>query len=276
MTLKSYIIGVKVFAVVGIVYWALLWFVFPDAATVYFDASGVLLTLMALLGVIVGFRIRREWGGFKSTVGKSITFVSLSLLAWFVAQVTFLATYYIIGDVPYPGLPDIFFVLIDPFYAVALLLMIRYSGATANLGSSKSLGKFLLLVVPLLCIYMNYKIFIGDLSIFQNMDGAIFFDLIYTFGSIMVITLLVLVFLLSINKLGGMMRMALYILFVGFVLQYIGDVIYTLRIAEDIYYNGDIADFVFFLSIVAVTVGLARMNTDRLDTSNNEDVNNET
>ena len=180
MSLRLYINIVKVFAALSFVYWIILYFILPDSGALPFDIFGVLFTLTALLGAVVGFLIRKEWGGFGSTVGKSITFVSLSLLMWFFGQVAFLASYFLTGDVPYPGVPDLFFVLLDPFYAVALLLMVKYSGATSNLNSGKSVGKFLLLIIPLVCIYISYRIFIGDLSILQSMDASIVFDLIYT------------------------------------------------------------------------------------------------
>ena len=45
--------------------------------------------LVALCGGIFGLRIAQKWGGFKSIIGRSISFLSLGLLAQVFGQITY-------------------------------------------------------------------------------------------------------------------------------------------------------------------------------------------
>lgn len=233
---------------------------------IYLDVFGLLLTILPLMGFMIGLLIQMDWGGFKSYVGRGILFLSFSLLAWFLGQLFFFIFTYTLGEVPYPGLPDYFFVLIDPFYALALLAIMKFSGAKRSIGSS--LSYLLLLLIPIASIYTNYILFFGSTSYFAEFDAAVLFDLLYSFGSIAIMTLIIITFVLSIKKLGGKMRVAIYMLFLGIVFQYIGDITYSLLDVQGFVDNGALSDFIYFVSISFVVLGLTQLSTNRLERSN--------
>jgi len=205
---------------------------------------------------------KQEWGGYSSYVGKCITYISTGLMAWFLGQTVYLAYYVLTGDVPFPGTPDIFFVLIDPLYALSIIAMMRYLGTRKDMG--KSYKHLALLPIPIAAIYINYKIFFGDFSVFNDMSTATIFDLIYSFGSTIVMTLIITTTVISMRKLGGKMQSAIYFILVGIILQFCGDILYAFAEAEELRYNGNPADFVFFLSIACIIIGLTRFNPNIL------------
>jgi hypothetical protein len=250
---------IKLFAVFSIIYWV---FIFAtDAEMILFDLFGVMLIILPILGIIYACNVKKEWGGFKSSVGKSITFITISLLAWAIGQAIFV--YYAIsaGEVPYPGAPDLFFILMDPFYALAMIMIMKYSGASRNIGR-KSYAPLILLTVPLALLAFNYWFFFGTEFVFGDLpDPELIFNLIYSFGSTLVMTLIVITVVLSYGKLGGKMKSALYIIFAGILLQYVGDILYSLIELESDAWNGTPGDFLFFLSLTTVIIGLTKLDT---------------
>ena len=261
----------KVSLALSIVYWLFLLFTNPTS-DVYYNVFGFLLMALPLVGFAVGLTISKQWEGLKSKVGRSLIFVSLSLLMWFIGQSLYLFYSLKTGEVPFPGLPDYFFVFIDPFYALALFSILKYSGAATNM--KRSWAHLALLTVPLLSIYLNYKIFFSDPEFFKNIDAPVTFDLIYTFGSIVVMSFVILTIILSVNKLGGKMKMALYYLFVGIIFQYIGDIAYSffeanssniLSITNNKTSNGTLPDLLFLISIGLIAIGLTKFDTKPLN-----------
>jgi len=261
----------KGFLALSVTYWLFLLFTNP-VNDIYYNVFGFLLMFLPLVGFVVGISISKQWEGLKSKVGRSLIFVSLSLLMWFIGQSLYLFYALKTGDVPFPGLPDYFFIFIDPFYALALFSILKYSGATTNM--KRSWAHLVLLIVPLFSIFLNYQIFFSDLEYFKTIDPSVTFDLIYTFGSIVVMSFVILTIVLSINKLGGKMRTALYYLFVGIIFQYIGDVAYSFFEANSSSFfsmtnnktgNGALPDLLFLISIGLIAIGLTKFDTKPLN-----------
>lgn len=224
------------------------------------------LLMMSLLGFLGAFVILPQWGNVHSVVGKSILFLQLALACWTLGiTATFIIEKLLAKELSYPGVPDYFFIFIDPLYALALIQIMRYSGAWRSLKDT-TWSYLVLLLIPIISLYINYRLFFGDASYFETIDLAVMFDLFYSFGSIAVMALTTISFMLCVKKLGGKMKGALYLLFCGFIAQYIGDIAFSILEYQDMTYNGNLADFVYFISISLVTMGILQFNTQRLDT----------
>jgi len=256
------VVFLKLLIPLSVLYWFYLYVFKPETDYVYI-VFPTLIVALAVAGFLLGINTQKGWSGFHSFVGKSVGFITLSLLMWALGMIV--SVYYSLTnqEIPYPGLPDFFWILIDPFYTVALIMMIRFSGATSNI--KKTWGYLVLIVIPLLSLYVNYKVFFAGDGLFEALDLAVLFDLFYSFGSIAVMTLIVVTTVLSLNKLGGKMKAAMYLLFVGLFTQYVGDVTYSILLSQGNQYDGNLSDFIYFLSIAFVTVGLASLNTDKLN-----------
>lgn len=261
-----------IFIALSLVYWTVLFFANPEQLFFY-NLFGLLLTVVPLLGVITGYIVLNEWGGFNSAVGKAIVFLTCAMLMWFLGQGIYWVQSLYLEEVPYPGSPDGFFIFIDIFYAVALMYIMKFSGAKRTLTKNKSLKFLAFLVLPLISVYVNYLLFFGDSSYFEVVDTSVIFDLIYSFGSIAVMALLTITAFFSFNKLGGKMRNALYLMSLGIIFQYMGDISFAMLESLDQIYNGNPSDFIYFVSISFVTAGLIGLNTDNLSTGEKAPVN---
>jgi len=255
----------------AVVYWVFLLFTNPTN-DIFYNLFGFFLMFLPLIGVVVGLSISKQWDGLKSKVGRSLIFVSLSLLMWFLGQSSYLFYSLRTGDVPFPGLPDYFFIFIDPFYAFALFWILKYSGAASNI--KRSWAHLVLLVVPLFSVYLNYRIFFSGLDYFKNIDLQVTFELLYSFGSVAIMSLMVIVLVLSANKLGGKMKISLYYTFIGIIFQYVGDIVFSLIESSQNGYvllynnktgNGTLADLIYLVSIGLIAIGLTKFDTKPLN-----------
>ncbi len=247
----------KYYILVSIIYWVVTFVILPDKSIAY-DIFGILLTVLPILGLIIGLKVMKQWGGISSYVGKTLLFISLAMLIWFIGQGLYTYASLLYGEVAFPGLPDYFFIFLDPLYALALISVMKYAGVLRNIRKAKSF--LVAFCIPIVSLYLNYIIFFGDTSYFEVIDGAVIFDLIYSFGSIAIMTLIILTSTFSFNKLGGRMRPALWAFFVGIVIQYIGDISFTLETSTGNYFNGSLPDFIFFISISVVVMGLMKFD----------------
>jgi hypothetical protein len=253
---------IKALVAINVVYWLLLG-IFGVEVEAFYNLFSFFLMLLPLLGGLLGLEISKNWGGCKSAVGKSLLFISLGVLMWATGFGISLYSALTTGDIPFPGVPDYFFVLMDPFYAIGLIFMIKFSGAKKSLNKKSHWKNLLLFLIPLGSLYLNYYLFFGDASYFEYIDSAVIFDLIYSGGSIAIMSLLIITMFFSVKKLGGKMRRSVYALFAGLILQYMGDITYSFVEADSVRLIGNIADYIFFLSLACVIWGLINFDTKK-------------
>ncbi len=276
-TIKWFKMFLGIFGTLSISYWFYYYVYLATEIREYYSVFGILLTILTLFGVISGFIVQNKWGSYKSLVGRSLLFITLGLLMWFVGNIIYLiiSLSQVGGTEMYPSIADYFFILIDPFYAVALLIIMKYSGVMSKF--KKVYSYLILLLVPIACVYANYLLFFSDYSSLKDiLVSELVFDLVYTFGSIAVMTLVILAFALSLGKLGGMFKKSLYMFFIGFALQYIADVFYSLRMDIELYNNGGVGDVLFFCSVFFIIFGVLFLNPSNLkelDMSNENNSN---
>src|SRR5947209_2687677 len=85
-----------------------------------------LYTFIPFLGGILGLRKAEAWGLFKSSMGKSVFFLSLGLLTWALGE--FIWSYYnffLNAQVPYPSWADASFILSWPLWTIGIIFLGR-------------------------------------------------------------------------------------------------------------------------------------------------------
>ncbi len=150
---------------------------------------GAALGLLPFLAAIFGFENSKKWGWLRSSLGKSLFFLSLGLLTWGIGTLVF--AYYNIFlqvEVPYPSLADVFYILSWPLWAIGIMQLFHVTGAKYSLRSIK--GKLLLLIIPIIIIIISYYLLVtiargGEFSLALE-DGILklFFDLAYPIGDV--------------------------------------------------------------------------------------------
>src|SRR3989344_6672865 len=164
------------------------------------------MTVIPLVGGLFGIKNALNWGGMKSVLGRSVLGISLGLLAWAGGMVIW--NYYLfftVVEVPYPSLADVIFILSWPLWTYGLLQLSRAIGlrfAWKNLSHKKSIF-FISGIIILLSVYLIFGVARDWGVSFTDLNIKLFFDIFYPIGSIVISTLVFLIYWLSKGFLGG-------------------------------------------------------------------------
>ncbi|MEK6883904.1 MAG: hypothetical protein AABY22_30015 [Nanoarchaeota archaeon] len=215
---------------------------------------------MALFGAIFGSIISKSWGGFKSIVGRTIAFFSIGLFLQVFGQSVF-SFYNLVLEVeiPYPSLADIGYFFSIPFYIFGVVLLGKASGAGL---SFKSMGRKLqAILIPILALGLSYFIFLKGYEFDWSSPLRIFLDFGYPFGQAIYVSLALLVFLLSINFLGGMMRPKVLLILFALIVQYAADYNFLYQAYKGTWLNGGYGDYIYLLSYFLMTIALLNLGS---------------
>jgi len=230
---------------------------------------GAVLGVLPILGAIFGFINAKKWGWLKSSMGKSVFLLSSGLLTWGLGTLIF--AYYNIFlqiAVPYPSLADVFYIVSWPLWAWGMLQLSSATGVKYSLRSLK--GKLLLLIIPALMIAISYYLLVvvirGGILDFHLGDGGLklFFDLAYPIGDVVILTLTTLIYGLSYNYLGGKFKTTVYIILIGFIINYIADFLFSYTTTLGTFYTGGLVDLVFTMAMFTLSLGIAKFDPEIL------------
>jgi|SRR3989344_1100713 len=225
------------------------------------------MTLLPLLGGILGMLMAKSWGGWKSTIGKSLISLSLGMFGW--AGGMMFWNYYLFFtnvEVPYPSLGDLFYIMIWPCWTYGMIQLSKATGA--KYGFKKVSGKTVALILSLLVIIVSYYLlFKVARQGYIDLSGGLISNILavlYPLGDLAILLSSLLVFSLSYKFLGGVYRISILILIIGFILNYIADVIFVFGVTSETYFNGNIADFLYVVMLFTVFSGISKLNPNYL------------
>ena len=232
---------------------------------------GLLLGVLPVTGALFGYFNSNRWGGLSSSLGRSIFFLSSGLLTWGVGTLVF--AYYNIAlqvAVPYPSIADLFYILSWPLWAFA---MVNLSAATGVKFALKDLsGKISLLVIPIFIALISYYLLIvigrgGALDLTGGMV-KVFFDLAYPIGDVVILTIATLIYGLSLKFLGGMYKIPIVIILLGFSFNYFADFFFSFTTTNETYFVGNWVDLIFTAAMFLLSTGVSLMDPDRATDKN--------
>ena len=235
------------------------------------DLYGVLfLGFIPVLGGVNGLLVARQWGMFKSAVGRAILLLSLGLISWGLGTWIFSGVYNFLlhVEVPYPSLADVGYILSLPLWACGMVELSRATGAKFGLRSSK--GKMLLLIIPILITIVSYYLLVvvardGVVSYSDSGLLKLFFDFAYPVGDIVILTLVTLVYGLSYNYFGGIFKQAIYVVLAAFVIMYFADFSFSYTTTLETWHPGDWVDLLFTTAMLGLSVGVSMFDQGKLD-----------
>jgi hypothetical protein len=217
------------------------------------------MTLLPLIGGIIGLRNSFKWGGIKRVVGRSSLALSLGLIAWSGGMVIW--NYYLFFteiSVPYPSAADIIFILSWPLWTYGIW---ELSEAVGIKFAWKKMNKGFLIIpllVTLFSVYLLMYVARGGVT-YENFP-KLFFDLFYPLGDIVILTVTVSIFLLLRKFLGGVYKVPIFILLFGFLLNYLSDFLFSYTTTQGTYFNGHVVDFLFMTTMFVLSIGLSMLN----------------
>ena len=217
--------------------------------------------LMALFGGIYGLLNAKKWGGWKSTLGRTLVYLSLGLLFAEFGQLVF--SYYNIiksVEIPYPSLADVGFFGSIPFYILGAFALTKVTGLHAKIG--KTFKKQLVFaVLPLILLIVSYMIFLRGYSFTDTPKLTIFLDFGYPLGQALYVGLALVILLTTGNALGGVMKSRVLLLLAAFVAQYAADFNFLYQNLHDTWQNGGYGDYLYLIAYFMMTLSLIHMMT---------------
>lgn len=216
--------------------------------------------LMALWGGVWGVSTSMKWGGLKSAMGRAILFLALGLLAEEFGQLVF--SYYNIFaqvEVPYPSLADIGFFGNIPLYIVGVLYIGKVSGAQVTL--SRISGKLQMILIPTLILSLSYFFFLQNYEFDWSNPLKIFLDFGYPLGQAVYISLTLLIYSLSRNMLGGVMRSRIIFILIAFIAQYSADYNFLFQSSRGTWYNAGYGDYLYLIAYFLMALALLELKT---------------
>ena len=227
------------------------------------------LIYIPLVGGLFGIRNSIHWNGTKSVMGRSTLFLSLGLIAWGSGMIIW--NYYIFFtsiEIPYPSFADVGYALGLLFLVLGILNLYKAIGIRFALRNRK--GKIVLFVVPIIVILFSIYLLIyvargGALIDSSGNYLKLFFDLLYPLGDVVILTVISLAYLLSRKLLGGVYKVPILVLLVGFMMFYISDFMFSYTTTKETYFNGHLVDFLFTTTMFVLSTGVAMFDPKQLD-----------
>ena len=206
--------------------------------------------ILAIFGSACGYVSFKRWGGFKSTLGKSIFFFATGLALQALGQSVFsFYNLFLRVDVPYPSFADVGFFLSIPAYIYGVVLL----GSACGVSYFKSwLHKTLVVLIPVAMVIFSYRFFLEGYVFDWSHSLRIFLDFGYPFGQALYISLAVVVYIFSRRFLGGVLRRSILLILTALVIQYSADYNFLYQAAQSSWINGGYGDFIYTVSYFAM------------------------
>lgn len=223
------------------------------------------MTIIPLLGGIIGLVKAKRWGGWQSSMGRAISSLSIGMLTWSGGMIVW--NYYLFFtdvEVPYPSFADALFILSWFFWPYGILQLSKAIGTKVGLRTKR--GKVALVVLSLLALFISYYLLIviarGGTIDFSVRGMQLFFDLFYPLGDVVILILIAVVYSLSRKYLGGQYKTPIIVLFIGFLLNYLSDFIFSYTTSTEVYFNGHFVDFLFTTTMFVLSFGISNLDID--------------
>lgn len=221
---------------------------------------GIGINFIPLFGGLFGLMTARHWGGFKSAVGKALTYLSLGLFSWSAGNwIWSYYNFFLNNNVPYPSLADVLYIVAWPLWMIGVFYLSKATGV--KYGLRRKMGQLYLFVLPVVTFISSYYLLVTVARGGSITSGGgtlkVFFDFAYPLGDIAIITIALLVYGLSFKYLGGRYKWPVLITLSGFVLMFFADFSFSYTTTLGMYYDGHVNNLLFITALFALSFGIA-------------------
>lgn len=240
-----------------------LWWLFISRIpgdTFWHGWFGLLYGVIALWGGINGLLVARDWGWFKSTMGKALLAFSIGLLLQEVGQIAY--SYYVFilkVDMPYPSIGDAGFFGSIPLYALAVIFLAKAVGVQISFKSFNR--KLLALILPVGLLVVSYLLFLRGYAPDFSQPFKVFLDFGYPIGQAIYISLALVTYLLSREKLGGVMKNRILFVLGALLIQYCADSYFLYQATNSTWSLSGLSDYLYVLAYFVMAFALIQLRT---------------
>lgn len=242
-----------------LVFWAVLNFSIKTTEGVYNYLFSFAFSLIPLVAGFFSIFLSKTWGWFNSSVGRSVFFLALGSFCWgFGSMIWSYFNFFLAVSAPYPSLADAGFLLGAVFWSIGILSLYRATGARSGL--QKAHGKVLIILTPIIITALSYYLLVevargGVLTDSFNTSLKLFFDLAYPLSDVLILTIALVLYSLSVNYLGGKFKPTILILLLGFGVMYLADFTFSYTTTIETFYNGNFGDLLFAAALYLISFG---------------------
>ena len=240
-------------------YWFSLHFFIKTTTGFHNLFFSFMFSLVPFLGGFFGLFLSKYWGWLKSSVGRAVFFVSLGSFSWgFGSMIWSYFNFFKDVVIPYPSIADVGFLACVVFWTIGIINLSYATGAHS--GFKKGNGKLILLSFPFFITLISYYLLVhvARAGVLVDLTGGylkLFFDLAYPISDVVILTLALLIFSLSVNYLGGKYKLSILSLLAGLVLMYFADFVFSYTTTIGTFYNGDFGDLLFTTALWLICFG---------------------
>jgi hypothetical protein len=266
---KLKLISICAIAISMFIWWAYIYFSHYVARQVNYDWQ-VGMGLAALYYAVLGIATSSKWSWLKSGVGRSVFFISLALFMWGVGQMGW--CYYLFTDPNVQSPPSHLLDVADfsaiPLWFVGVVMLAKATGARYGLRTAKGriLVSLIIVVMSVVSVYLLVFVARGGLSYFHK---TAFWDQVadlgYSIGDAIIATICISYYVLSWKILGGRFKLPIIVILSGFIFLYFSDFLYSYLAGKNVYFNGDVADLLYMITISIFGVGVNMLDPSRFN-----------
>lgn len=225
---------------------------------------GIGINFIPLFGGIFGLYTAEHWGGLKSAVGKAMVYLSLGLLSWSLGNwIWSYYNFFLNSEIPYPSLADVGYVCAVPLWMIGSIYLSKATGI--KYGLKNKMGQIYLFVLPILTFIISYYLLITVARGGSITSGGgllkVFFDFAYPVGDVIIVTIALLVYGLSLKYLGGRFKWPAIITLLGFIVMFLADFSFSYTTTIGTYFNGSYPDLLFASALFVISFGIASFDT---------------
>ncbi|MDB4978971.1 MAG: multi-sensor signal transduction histidine kinase [Candidatus Peribacteria bacterium] len=202
----------------------------------------------------------KKWGGLKSSIGRGIFCMGLSLLLWGCGSMIWSYYNFILNiSIPYPSSADIGFAPSTTLYGLGVIFLSDATGA--RFGLKNIYAKIFAMVTPIITLIISYYFLVtiarGGVFI-QPSQSAIktFLDIQGPVGDTLALMIVILVSGLSIRHMGNKYALEIMTMLIGLFVFIIADGIYAYTTTIGTFYNGNFGDLIYTVGIFLLSFGV--------------------
>ncbi len=237
----------------------------------------LMLGVVPFLASLKGFMAAKRWGGMSSVLGRSIGLLSLGLFLWSAGELIW-SYYNLVLEVeaPYPSVADVGFASGVTLYAASTVLLTRLAGVNLVLKKKPLLwwGIIILCGLSVALTYYLAVVVAKQGEFFSDTTDKLktFLDVFYPVADFVSFTLVAIIAAIAGKYLGGKLRLPLILTFLGMLVMYFGDIIFSYTTTVGTFYNANWGDLVLFAGANLLALSLLAYNESvpRLKVQENE------
>lgn len=216
--------------------------------------------LIPLIGGFVSMVKAKQWGGFRSVIGKAVFFTGLGLFCWgFGESIWSYYNFFKHVAAPYPSLADVGFAPSIFFYGLGTIYLSKATGA--KFGLRNKYAKVFTAIAPIIIFAISYYVLVivaraGILIPKGETHLKTILDIAYPLGDFVSLALAVIISGLSFKYFGGKYRFDIIAILLGLFVMFCADSIFSYTTTVNTYYNGDWGDMLLAAGLFLITFGI--------------------